>query len=214
MDENIPRKRQGDLRNGGEAVFRLRVDEEILLRSPEKRDAKPIFALIDQSRDYLREWLPWLDSTKRLDDTVAFIRSAEEEFSRKKSLTACILYKGEIAGIISYNYFDWYNRTTSIGYWLGESFQGKGIMTRAVAALTDFAFRELKLNRVEIRAATGNKKSRAIPERLGFQREGCLRQAEWLYDHYVDLVVYGMLAEEWEEKKRERIEKEGRGRKS
>jgi ribosomal-protein-serine acetyltransferase len=52
---------------------------------------------------------------------------------------------------------------------------------------------------VEVRAAPGNRRSRAIPERLGFRQEGILRDAEWLYDHYVDLVVYAMLADDWPE---------------
>jgi ribosomal-protein-serine acetyltransferase len=63
--------------------------------------------------------------------------------------------------------------------------------------LTDYAFNELKLDKVEIRVAVENKKSRGIPERLGFVSEGCIRQAEWLYDHYVDHIVYGMLAKDW-----------------
>ena len=73
-------------------------------------------------------------------------------------------------------------------------------MTKVAKALTDYAFTHLKLNKVEIRAAVENKKSRSIPERLGFVYEGTLRQAEWLYDHYVDHAVYGMLADEWKVK--------------
>ena len=70
-------------------------------------------------------------------------------------------------------------------------------MTRACSALGTHAFDALGLSRVEIRCATENEKSRAIPERLGFTQEGTLRQAEWLHDHFVDLTVYGMLAGEW-----------------
>lgn len=70
------------------------------------------------------------------------------------------------------------------------------------SALQQFAsnrgFREYGVNRIEIRAAVGNGKSRSIPERLGFQQEGICRQAEWLSDHFVDHVVYGMLAEDWQ----------------
>src|SRR3712207_8983550 len=51
------------------------------------------------------------------------------------------------------------------------------------------SFLELGLNRVSIACATENKKSCAIPERLGFRREGVQRQAEWLYDHFVDHVI-------------------------
>lgn len=75
--------------------------------------------------------------------------------------------------------------------------QGKGLMTKACETLVRHAFEDLGLNRVEIRAAVDNRKSRAIPERLGFQQEGVLRDAEWLYDRYADLVVYAMLAKDW-----------------
>ena len=66
-------------------------------------------------------------------------------------------------------------------------------MTQATQVLVDIAFKEYKLNRVEILAAEQNHKSRAIPERLGFIEEGCLHEYEWLYDHFVDHIVYGML---------------------
>jgi len=73
-------------------------------------------------------------------------------------------------------------------------------MTKTAGALTEYALNELKLNKVEIRAAVENQKSRNIPERLGFIQEGTIRRGEWLYDHYVDTVVYGMLREEWQNK--------------
>ena len=72
-------------------------------------------------------------------------------------------------------------------------------MTKVAKALTNYAFHHLNLNKVEIRAAVENKKSRSVPERLGFVNEGTIRQAEKLYDHYVDHIVYGVLASEWRE---------------
>ncbi len=108
-----------------------------------------------------------------------------------------ILFEGKIVGVAGYNRINWSNKTAYIGYWLGEEFQRNGIMTKVVKSLTDYAFDELKLNKVEIRTAVGNKKSRSISERLNFINEGSIRQAEWLYDHYVDHVVYGILADEW-----------------
>jgi ribosomal-protein-serine acetyltransferase len=103
-----------------------------------------------------------------------------------------------LAGVIGYDAIDWENRSTEVGYWLGEGYQGKGLATAACRALVDHAFKELGLNRVSIACATENKKSCAIPERLGFRREGVVRQAEWLYDHFVDHVVYAALASEWQ----------------
>ena len=70
-------------------------------------------------------------------------------------------------------------------------------MTRAAKGMLDIAFNEYKLEKVEILVAVDNYKSRQIPERLGFKLEGVNRQAEWLYDHYIDHAVYGLLATEW-----------------
>jgi len=70
-------------------------------------------------------------------------------------------------------------------------------VTNSMKALIDFAFNYLKLNRIEVRVAVGNIRSRTIPKVLGFHEEGRLRDAEWLYDHYVDQVVYGLTATEW-----------------
>lgn len=183
------------------AMFDERINGELRLRLLELQDASAIFNLVDQSRDYLRKWLGWVDGTKTIQDSEKFIQITMEGFSVRRSLNTAILYKGEIIGIAGYNEFDWSNKITYIGYWMDEGYQGKGIMTNVVSALTQYAVEELGLNRVEIRAAVQNKKSRAIPERLGFTEEGRLRQAEYLYDRYVDHAIYGMLATDW--KKRE-----------
>ncbi|PTY78968.1 alanine acetyltransferase [Heyndrickxia sporothermodurans] len=178
-------------------MFIYKIDDELSLKLIELNDTAKVFELTNQSRGYLREWLPWLDSTTMIEDTKNFISSCLKGYSENKSLTTVILYDGEIVGTAGFNQLNWSNKTGQIGYWLSEDFQGKGIMTRVAKALTDYAFKELKLNKVEIKAAAENNKSRAIPERLGFMNEGCIRHAEWLYDHFVDHIVYGMLAHEW-----------------
>jgi ribosomal-protein-serine acetyltransferase len=65
--------------------------------------------------------------------------------------------------------------------------------------LIDHAFAALNLHRVAIVCATGNARSRAIPERLGLVYEGTLRGAEWLYSHYVDHAVYAQLQCDWQQ---------------
>jgi ribosomal-protein-serine acetyltransferase len=70
-------------------------------------------------------------------------------------------------------------------------------MTAAVRLLVDHALSVWQLNRVEIRAATENHRSRAIPERLGFRQQGTLRRSELVNGRYLDQVVYSMLAADW-----------------
>ena len=156
-----------------------------------------LFALTDSNRTYLRQWLPWVDDTRNVEDTRAFIASSLRRYRDDVGMSCGILYQGNLAGVIGFNTIDWMNFKTEIGYWLGADFQGLGLITKACRAMIDHAFLDLELNKVEIRCATGNTRSCAIPQRLGFTQEGVARQAEWLYDHYVDLVLYGMLSSEW-----------------
>jgi ribosomal-protein-serine acetyltransferase len=87
-----------------------------------------------------------------------------------------------------------------MGYWLAKSHTGRRLMTAAVKALVEEGFQQLDLNRIQARVATDNHPSQAVCDRLGLKKEGVLRQAEWLYDHYVDLTMNSVLRSEWEEK--------------
>ncbi|MDN4494679.1 GNAT family N-acetyltransferase [Ureibacillus aquaedulcis] len=179
-------------------MFAYPVDEEISLRLVTERDAEEIFQMIEASRTHLREWLGWLDHSTKVQDTLINIKNNLILFLSNEGLDTAIVYKGKIVGKIGFNKINKANKTAYVGYMLDESFQGKGIMTRAAKAITMIAFEEYGLNKVEIHVAKENTKSRNIPIRLGFKEEGTIRSAEWLYDHYVDHVVYGMLREEWE----------------
>ncbi len=176
---------------------KLRIDDELELRLLDESHAQPLFDLIDRHRAYLREWLPWLDHNMRVEDTMQFIHSNRMQYEHQQCFNTSIWYRESLVGVIGYHPIDWLNRSVMVGYWIAEEHQGKGIMTRACKALVSHAFNNLGLNRVEIRCATGNEKSCAIPKRLGFVMEGTVRQGEWLYDHFVDLSVFGILVQEW-----------------
>jgi ribosomal-protein-serine acetyltransferase len=178
-------------------LFKLDVDETTALTMIELRDAEKLFALTDASRSYLREWLPWLDSTQTVDDTRNFILHCIDRHAANDGLTCCIRQNDEIVGVIGFHRIDLKNSVGEIGYWLAQTKQGRGIMTNSCRALVEMAFAELELNRVVIRCAESNTRSRAIPERLGFVQEGVEREGEWLYDHFVDLVSYSMLKRHW-----------------
>ena len=183
-----------------EQQFHHIIDEDLELCLLDEDDAQALFDLTDQNREYLRQWLIWVDNIETISDAQRYIRSSLGQLVENNGFQTGIWYRGTLAGIIGYQGVDWVNRSTTLGYWVGASCQGKGLVTKACSALVDRAFREWRLNRVEIRCATGNDRSRAIPERLSFKEEGILREAEWLYDHFADLVVYSILADEWRER--------------
>jgi ribosomal-protein-serine acetyltransferase len=178
-------------------LFPLQIDQNTRLNLLEPRHALELFKLVDSNRTHLREWLPFIDDYRSVKAATQFITRNREEHNGKTGLVAGIWAEELLAGVVTFDYIDWSNRAVLIGFWLGKSFEGRGIMTRACSTLTDLAINELGMNRVEISCAVENRRCRLVPERLGFKPEGISRQKEWLYDHFVDTVSYSMLASDW-----------------
>ena len=173
------------------------IGQDARLRSVSAADADELFALTDANRQYLRQWLPWLDGTRAPDDTLAFIRGAGRQSAAGQGFVAVLLVDERIAGVIGYHGIDWSIRSGRLGYWLAEARQGRGLMTCACRAMISDAFTRLDLDRLTIACAVGNIRSRAIPERLGFSPERTVLAAERLYDREVDHVVYALERSAW-----------------
>src|SRR5208337_995245 len=137
-------------------MFRAQLRDHLYLQLLEERHAAEVFSLVDQERHYLREWLPWVDATQTLDDTLSFIKSSLEQFASNQGFAAGIWSDRRFAGVIGTHRLDMLNRRGEIGYWLGRSFQGQGIVTAACRAVVTHLLHERELNRVEIYCAVGN----------------------------------------------------------
>ncbi len=81
--------------------------EELLLR-------------VDTNRPYLRDWLPWLEMTRTIDEMIMFVESALHQLSSNQGFQTAIWHHGQIIGIIGYHHLEWANSSTCIGYWLDE----------------------------------------------------------------------------------------------
>jgi ribosomal-protein-serine acetyltransferase len=138
-----------------------------------------------------------VDHTQSAADVEDFIARASRQFADGRGPNAGVWLEGALAGTIGCHPIDWSNRNCSIGYWVDAGCQGKGLISRCCVALLDYLFDDLFLHRVTIRCGTANTRSCAIPARLGFQREGLIREAEWVNDRWIDLVIWGMLAADW-----------------
>ncbi len=167
------------------------------LRLLREADAADLFAVVDRNRAWLRAWLSWIDGTQTVAHSLAFIQWMHGQHADGHRFSCGLFFEGRLVGVAGPHAIDAANRSCQIGYWLDEAHTGRGLMTSAVRALVAHAFTTMDLNRVEIRAAPGNHASQGVCERLGFIREGVMRDAEWLYDHYVDLTLNSLLLREW-----------------
>ncbi|MBN8234076.1 GNAT family N-acetyltransferase [Halobacillus kuroshimensis] len=180
-------------------MFTMHVDDDVELSIFEPRHAESLFQLVDKNRDRLGVWLSFPEKTREKADSLAFIRKSLTRMADGNGFWAGILYKGELAGSTGFLYIDQEAGRTEIGYWIGADFTGRGLVTKAVRKMVDYAFFELGLRKVNIQTSGGNGKSRAVPERLGFTKEGVLREYEYLNGSHHDRIVYGLLKEEWGE---------------
>jgi ribosomal-protein-serine acetyltransferase len=171
----------------------LIVSKEIHLSLLSLDDSPVLFDLVQKNRAYLKKWLHWVEMMPSLNEQNVFIKFVIDKFNRAGTLTAAIKYNGKIVGIIGFNSINWVHRSASIGYWLVENKQGKGIVTQSCAKLIEHGFIDLGLQRIEIRCGNNNFSSKRIPEKLGFKLEGVMRSAECLYGEFIDLSLYSLL---------------------
>jgi ribosomal-protein-serine acetyltransferase len=172
-------------------------DDDILLRPLTVSDAAALFRLIDADRARLGRWLPWVEETRSERDSVRFIADATDERRRRRSLVLGILVGGSLHGTVGLHYVEWFDRSAEVGYWITSGAEGRGYVTRAVRLLLAFAFGPAGLHRVVLRCAVGNDRSRAVAERLGFVREGVLREAHRVGGRFLDQHLYALLRHEF-----------------
>ena len=174
----------------------ITVDDDLVLRKPSLARAEDIYPLVDSNRDHLRQWLPWVDDMRSIKDERQWLKDQLDPSNRWHH-PLMVLHRGKLVGMIGVFGLNTQARAGEIGYWLAKEAQGQGIITRSCRAILDYVFALEGMNRVQIRAAAGNTRSRAVAERLGFTLEGVQRQAELVNGVYLDLAMYSMLAGQW-----------------
>lgn len=151
--------------------------DRLLIRMPLPGDGAVTCESINHSLPELKPWMPFAQKEQTIEDTEINIRQAYINFLNRTDLRLLVFKKdtGEFVASSGLHRINWEVPKFEIGYWIDTRFSGNGYMTEAVQGITDFAVRELKARRVEIRCDALNVKSRAIPERLGFTLEGILK---------------------------------------
>lgn len=170
----------------------FRINDKVRMEMAKVNMAQVIFDTINRDREYLKEWLPFVNFTFEVSDTEKFLQSVTSKHNNKDEIY-CIWYNEEFAGLIGFKDTDWVNRKTEIGYWLAQNMQHKGIITNCVKRLIEYAFDKLKMNRIQIKVAEKNARSEAIPLSLNFTYEGTERSGELHGEKSLNLKIYSML---------------------
>jgi ribosomal-protein-serine acetyltransferase len=177
-------------------MYGLRVDDDIRLALPLDHHAEAVFALIEADRRRFETWIPPIARVRTLADQRAVFRDRRAALADGAVYSYVTEVNGEVGGTLALAVAP-DDRRGEIGYLLASRFEGRGIVTRSVAALIDTAIGQLGIYRFEIHCAPGNPRSSAIPQRLGFRHEGTLRGYLMVDNQPQDQEVYGLLAPDW-----------------
>jgi ribosomal-protein-serine acetyltransferase len=140
--------------------------------------------------------LYWLSAEPTAQDSYQRVRAGLQRLVDGAGIEGGIFDHGRLCGVVGLFRIDTGQQTGEIGYWIARDAEGRGLVTRSCRAVLRHGFEDLGLQRIELRCGATNRRSIAVAERLGFQLEGRLRQADRVGDWRDDFLVYGLLAGE------------------
>jgi ribosomal-protein-alanine N-acetyltransferase len=124
----------------------------------------------------------------RIQDAHEFLQQA---ISERPATKFCVEIEGAaVGGIGVHPGEDVHRHTATVGYWLGEQFWGRGIMTEALTALTDLCFENFPLRRISAEVFANNRASARVLEKAGFIFEGCLKNHVLKDGNLLDSLLY------------------------
>jgi RimJ/RimL family protein N-acetyltransferase len=175
--------------------------ERVIMRPYEPGDAQQMSELILRNHEHLIRWMPWAVKDQH---TVPFclelIRAFRGKYDLGKEYVMAVFDQRDGRFIGGAGFHDRVGEgALEIGYWMDERLAGQGFATHCAAALTKVGFEYEGLNRLNIHMRVGNEPSERIPIRLGYQKEGRLRQRYPVGNgEYEDVYFYSMLREEYD----------------
>ena len=178
--------------------------ERIIVRPYRESDAQALHEAVAESRDHLRPWLQFADEHQSVEESRDWIIHTMAHWLLRELLGLSIweASTNRFFGGIGLHPHEWNTGYFEIGYWIRASAEGHGYIAEAVRLLATYAFDTLKANRLEIRCDELNARSAAVPQRLGFVQEGCLRNNATAPDGRIrSTLVFSLIPGEWHDER-------------
>lgn len=131
-------------------------------------DANNIFTSIDSSREHIGKWLPWVKTTKSVDDIIVFVNSVLKAYENKTEYHWGIWYNHIFVGLTSFHTINYEEKWGEIGYWIREDYSNRGFITNSSKILLEYGFKNLNLEEIRIQVNPKNIKSEKVALKLNF----------------------------------------------
>ncbi|MGG4398079.1 GNAT family protein [Paenibacillus thiaminolyticus] len=171
--------------------------ERFLLRAMEERDCSDIMELY--SDEEVVRYTP-LEPFQSLQDVIREWNWHQSIFAEQSGVRWVIedTSSAKVIGTCGFLQYEKTHRRVELGYDLAPPYWGRGVMTEVAQRVLAFGFRDIGVNRVEAKIDPENIASERLLLRLGFQKEGVMRQQEFEKGRYVDIAMYSLLKNEHE----------------
>ncbi len=204
-------------------MFNLAVEKEIRVRTFHPDDAEVLFNLLEKNRSHLRAWidpsaLPGTAEAARIFTIECFFNSFADRMDTLDSpylqeangyfptphppMELGIWVRDKLVGALTLSRLKDSYPAAEFGYWIAMEQAGKGIITRSVSALMDYAIDNMEIQRFIIGCARGNQRSRAVAERLGYDIYATIPDGEIVGELIYDRVIYGIQSTAWRERRK------------
>ena len=174
-------------------------DDGAELRPLEPWQAEEFLAHMDRGREFIGEYIAFAAAAADLESARALLQSYADKQAADAGRIYGIWLDGTLVGGVLFRIFEPASGNCEAGCWLEPSAAGRGLVTRAVQVLIDWAVEQRGMHRVEWVAASANTASINVAKRLGMTREGVLRENYLYRGVRHDMEVWSVLAPEWRE---------------
>ena len=168
----------------------------ICIRKYQPADAAGIVEAVQESIATVGAWLDWCSNSYGTADAQAWIAHATDSWDKAEMFTFAVVEatSGDYLGGVGLSRVDHENHAANLGYWIRQSYQGRGVGTQAARLTIGYAFELLKLTRIEIVCGAANRPSRRVAEKTGARFEGLAGGRLTVHGRPVDAAVYAVTA--------------------
>ncbi len=175
----------------------------LLLRLLEDSHREPMWRAFEDSFDDLKKYMFWAEETRCTRNMDDFFQRMSRAAVEGTDCVYVVTLPGDDRhlGSVGLHHMAPHTRAAELGYWVWSKASGRGLATAVGARLLRLAFEELRLHRVFARHAVTNIASQKVIEHLGFVHEGTLRHYLQLEGRWVDHHTYGLLEDEYRQRR-------------
>lgn len=174
--------------------------DRLILRRFARRDIDALTEAVSSSIAELNQWLPWAHLGYGKEDSASYIRDSVHSWREGRAYDFTIRLRSDLAvhiGNISVWSVSRMGRAAEIGYWIRTDRAGSGLATEACQRMLALGFDEMGFHKINLRIASGNRQSERVAEKLGFSRDGILRDELLVRGRWIDHTLFSLLEHEW-----------------